>query len=250
MAVRFSKELTMSSSSLPLLDLATVEFPDSPTRYVNRTQRVYIPIPVLPDGGALLTVPGSDPPKPIRKKRPEGRGFPFFNDTDQTWQGAIGDGTEGIVVNALSENVAAALLQVAASHFDNVPAVTVGTLVNLRSLILDWCLVDLFHKSDEDILSSHRSMLEARSNKFPESRPFGYWEVSKMDQHQAVYLRRPFRSESGPVPQNYEDGAIILATPKHRWCIDAQVFALFFRRLEGESEVSIASLDEEFPVAC
>lgn len=228
---------------MKLIDLETLDFSKLLHNYVNRTGRFYIPVPELTNGGMLLTIPGSNPPQPIRKKRPEAKGFAFPNAVDSTWQGAIGDATEGIVVNGVTATEAAAIHQLVQQHLDH--NVGIESLNRLVEKLIELGFADLYHKGDEDILAAH-TRCEIEGDNEDHARPYGYWTVSKPDLHAACLIHEPFFTESGPVVQLYSTGAVVLDYGKHRWCIATEVFLKNFRRVVNGKEMPLSSLDQEF----
>ncbi len=233
---------------LPLLDPSSVEL--STREYLNRTRRIYLPVPALPDGGELLLIPNGFPDqgKPIKSKDPDARGYRFQNWTDSTWQGVRADGKCGIAVNDIRPEQAASIISLIASLAPELSLTGTATQFDrvLESIRTTEGCRDFYNTNDEAVLSGHVKITANDEGIRAGTRPFGFWQVAKTELHRVAYIEKGFRLESGPVRQYYPSGGIILSNGRHRWGIASDVFIRNFRRAEGREEVVLTSIANEF----
>ncbi len=209
-------------------------------RFVNRTRRYIIPIPLWKDDGEDLVFPcqscrAGEPIKSYQKQ--PGKGIVFFNGVDRAWQGAFGNGSDAIVVNEVTFEQAEKLRKCHSKltgKKDHLSLSDVKSLIGFAREELG--LEDFYNKS----LSAVESSMAVIDRSIP-----NYRQAASSKKHRACYIDSGFKFE-GPVTQLYPYGGILLQNDNRVWGIDSGVFQRNFKKLIGGNEVDLGRLDLEF----
>lgn len=228
-------------TGLPVVLKDDLDFSKS-ANYVNRTQRYVLRIPELQDGGELMIYPEGTPKagKAI-KKCDEGtpdRGVIFYNGKDRVWQGARGNGKEAILITGVGNEQANLLDEKEREILKDLPAHTLETVKALLTYANNGlALIDAQPKKAAAVEKEMGAIKDSC---------LGHMIVTKGVQHKAVYVKSGFVFQSGPVEQTYPEGAVLVTDGKYVWGVAKDVFATWFKRSEGEQEIDLVSLDDEF----
>jgi hypothetical protein len=211
------------------------------TAVISGTQKFIVPVPAFPDGGEPLVVPdGEDSAgRPIVDWQglPIGdRGIVFWNDKDQCWQAAVGDGTAVVILNEVSEEQARALhakfLDLGASD------VTLAGLKQFLAFARSLGLRDYYHS---DLAFVRARMTPVRRGTLcleHAGATLGFVKRDERDVAQAVYVERPFvlRRADGSFQKMPRGGAILrVATDVH--AVQPDVFLRTYRLAEDGCEL-------------
>lgn len=234
----------MNGQLLPLLDTATLRF-DPTSVFLNRSKRFILPVPDFGDGGEELVVPEGFPHAGAPIYDPGDRGIRVFNAKDRLWVGARGDGKELIVLNDITPAQAAGLLTLVTDLGFPQRELTFEDLQRLIVHAEEKLGVNDRYAKKRSRLTQHRRLEPILTLASGDPVPhFGYMEVASDTEHHAVYLRRPFRIDSGPVPQFYPEGGIVVTDGKNRWGVEPGVFMRNWVRKDRSKEILLASLDD------
>jgi len=238
----------MSNTTLPILEPSGLDFSGS-ADWVNRTERFYLPVGPLEDGGEPLVYPADHPRagEPLSSD-PNARGVIVVNGKDRALQGVKGDGTEGFMINCVDLRTAYDLYAMLCAKFSDIPFTTSPERIKefLLTLRQEHNLDDVFQKDECEVLPEHEQ-LEQLGDIDTGDRPFGYFRCRKATKHKAIFVPMPFALRSGPVPQEYPNGAVVVTNGSYVWGIASDVFLSSFWRQEGEVEERITTILENTP---
>lgn len=240
--------------SLAQIDLQSINFSNSVV-LLNRSKRIVLPIPELPDGGEPLIFPDGHPKAGENiYSNPDGspqRGIVFPNKTDGGWQGVQGNGKEAIVINDLSAGQAARALEFVASSVPNITSMTAQqALTIVHHLREELGLIDMFDKDLGSILLEMRPVdLDTPTPRASEPGSFlVYMEVSKDTEHQAVRIDRAFTPTGGSIDQRYPEGAVVVNDGSYTWGLDKGVCERNWLLKGALGEEPIRTIEADIPL--
>lgn len=223
-----------------LIDPKCLDFSKSAS-YVNRTERFVLPIPALENGGEPLVYPegtenAGQAIKALEDGTPE-RGVVFRNGEDSVWQVVRGNGKEALLITGVNAENAALLT----AKLDEIKAgKTELNIEDIREFLA-------YGRDELGLIDRQNKKLEAvpQEMKPIEGSCPNHFIVTKATHHKAVLIEEPIIVD-GPVKQTYAEGAVLLSDGKFVWGIGKNVFLHNFKRVDGDREINLVSLDEEF----
>lgn len=209
---------------------------------ISSAQKLILPVPDFGADGEPLVYPASDPRhgQPITdwQGNPIGdRGIVFFNEKDNAWQAAPGDGTAVVIINEVSAEQARRLFtkiheyQPDPNHLslDELKAVLefARTQMGLRDM----------YNSDRAFIASKMSPVTQELIGHQDGRPiecFGLMKRDDRDICQAVLIPGRFTFE-GPAAtaQVFDDGGVIVKQGNSCRGVQPDVFERTYRHRDG-----------------
>lgn len=222
------------NDNLPLLKLNPSDF-KSALKVVNRTKRFIIFIPALLHGGEPLVFPHES--RRAGQSIKQGRGVVFFNGIDLAWQGAQGNDEDTIVINDVTDQQAALLLQKYNTLLEQNKHLNLDSIKKLLAYAKDELgILDFYNKRAQSVRRDSRVISSEN--------PF-FMEVTKPEIHQAMYVKQAFTFD-GPVQQVYPLGAVMVSNGKRCWGVGTAVFLRGYRAVEAGKERVLQGVEQDF----
>ncbi|MBO0932541.1 hypothetical protein [Fibrella aquatilis] len=221
--------------------------PGYSTPVISKAQKFIIPVPAFGAKGELLIYPEEQPKagQPILdyKGNPIGeRGIVFFNEKDQSWQAAPGDGQSVIIINEVTQKQAEKLYH---RIYDLQLSLDELSITQLKQ-VLDYAKQELELK---DMYNSTRSFIQEKmtpvssGKRTPagEDDVYGFKKRDDRDVNQAIYIPGAFLFE-GPAasPQQFTRGGVIIEQNGTTRGIQPGIFMRTYTLADGSRITSVA----------
>lgn len=225
--------------------------PGHSTAVISNAQKFIIPVPDLKQDGEPLVYPKDHPKagQPIvdYKGEPIGdRGILFFNDKDDTWQAAAGNGQDVIIINEVTQEQAERLYQEIEKRQPNLEKLTLNELKQIMTFVRKELKLEDMYNSTRSFV--REKMTPVSTNPASETGKnkddvYGFKKRDDRDVNQAVYIPGEFTFEGPTVsPQKFKNGGVIIEQDGKMRGIQPEIFMRTYKLLDGSS---IHSVSEE-----
>lgn len=219
--------------------------PGYSTPVISKAQKFSIPVPAFGSTGELLIYPKehSKAGQPILdyKGNPIGeRGIVFFNEKDQSWQAAPGDGESVIIINEVTQQQAEKLHR---RIHDIQPSPDKLSVTQLKQ-VLDYAKQELglndMYNSTRAFIREEMTPINSEASEGADD-VYGLKKRDDRDVNQAIYIPGEFLFE-GPTasPQQFTNGGIIIEQGGKMRGIQPEIFSRTYTLADGSPITSVA----------
>lgn len=235
----------METRTIKAADLKTGQGYSTPV--ISNAQKFIIPVPAFGPKGEPLIYPPKHPKagQPIlnRKGNPIGdRGIVFFNDKDQSWQAAVGDGQSVLIINEVTQQQAEKLHQ---KINELQPSPDKLNVIQLKQVLAyaqqELALKDVYNSTRSFIRQKMTLVGTTRSIQHDANDVYGFKKRDDRDVNQAIYIPGAFLFE-GPAasPQKFTNGGVIIEQGGKMRGVQPDIFVRTYTLADGSRIRAIA----------